>query len=51
MRKISMSENGQQTKISANERSEGGELISYMNEIFGRRKWKFKSAVGELSVE
>ena len=51
MRKINMSENGQQTKISANERSEGGELISYMNEIFGRRKWKFKSAVGELSVE
>lgn len=47
-----MTENKQsQTTISSNERSEGGELITYMNEVFGKRDWKFKSAVGELSVE
>lgn len=41
----------QETSIYANERSEGGMLITEMNKIFDRRDWKFKSAVGELTVK
>ena len=40
-----------ETSISANERSEGGMLITEMNRIFDHRDWKFKSAVGELTVK
>ena len=40
-----------ETSISANERSEGGLLITEMNRIFDHRDWKFKSAVGELTVK
>lgn len=37
-------------KIYANERSEGGELITYMNILFNSKHWEFKTAVGELSL-
>lgn len=36
--------------LKANERSEGSELITYMNKLFDRKHWVFKSAVGELSL-
>ncbi|WP_158163576.1 N-6 DNA methylase [Companilactobacillus kimchii] len=38
------------TSIKANERSEGGELITQMNLLFQENDWRFKSAIGELSV-
>lgn len=38
------------SEIHANERSEGGELISYMNVLFQQNNWHFKKAVGELSL-
>ena len=43
--------NNSRTTIVANERSEGGGLITEMNKLFDKRDWEFKSAVGELSVK
>lgn len=43
--------NNSRTTIVANERSEGGVLITEMNKLFDKRDWEFKSAVGELSVK
>lgn len=43
--------NRPETSISINERSEGGMLIVEMNNIFNHRDWKFKSAIGELTVK
>lgn len=37
-------------RIYSNERSEGGELITYMNKLFDKKQWYFKNAVGELSL-
>jgi len=38
------------SRIYSNERSEGGELITYMNKLFDQNQWHFKNAVGELSL-
>ena len=38
------------SRIYSNERSEGGELITYMNKLFEQNQWHFKNAVGELSL-
>lgn len=38
------------TEILANERSEGGVLITQMNLLFAQNDWNYSSAVGELSV-
>ncbi|KAF0425374.1 N-6 DNA methylase [Pediococcus acidilactici] len=40
-----------ESKLLANERSEGGELIVEMNLLFNRYNWGMKSAVGELSLK
>ena len=37
--------NNSRTTIVANERSEGGVLITEMNKLFDKRDWEFRSAV------
>lgn len=39
------------SELLANERSEGGELITEMNLLFSRYDWGMKTAVGELSLK
>lgn len=39
------------SELLANERSEGGELITEMNLLFNQYDWGMKSAVGELSLK